>query len=158
MSIRCDRVRQWAGLAPDGVLSEIEQRLLDVHLEKCTSCREFHSSIERFTSELRAAPLEAPASPTHVAGRARRRWAATLRPLGAVAAAALVAVASPLLVRSIDGAHRTSVTSIRPVILDATSIERDQSVFLRQVRDYSQVRHVLARDRNARGHPGLIAS
>jgi len=38
---RCERARQWASLRLDGELSELEDALLEQHLEGCSSCSAF---------------------------------------------------------------------------------------------------------------------
>jgi predicted anti-sigma-YlaC factor YlaD len=58
---RCERVRARAALAPDGELSQLERRLLDVHLGHCEDCREFAFGVAVVARELRAARPAPPA-------------------------------------------------------------------------------------------------
>src|SRR3954454_14380896 len=54
----CERARQWASAAVDGELSTFERALLEDHLGRCSSCREFSRDVGGMTSALRAAPLQ----------------------------------------------------------------------------------------------------
>jgi predicted anti-sigma-YlaC factor YlaD len=56
----CERVRRWAALAPDGVLSELETWRLARHLETCPHCRDFGSTVQALTDEIRSTPPEQP--------------------------------------------------------------------------------------------------
>jgi anti-sigma factor RsiW len=57
---RCDRARQWASLRVDGELTELEDALLDRHLEDCPACRSFAARLEATTELVRAEPYERP--------------------------------------------------------------------------------------------------
>lgn len=57
---RCDRARQWASLRLDGELSELEEVLLEKHLEGCSACRAFAARMERTTELVRLTPTEIP--------------------------------------------------------------------------------------------------
>jgi Putative zinc-finger len=59
-SSHCDRARQWASLRVDTELSELEDALLEKHLEGCPSCRSFATRIAATTELVRAAPPEKP--------------------------------------------------------------------------------------------------
>lgn len=72
----------------DGELSQLEQRMVAAHLERCADCAAFEASVRSFTEELRAAPREAPRRPI-VVRRTRRVSFSALQ----VSAAATVAVA-----------------------------------------------------------------
>jgi hypothetical protein len=95
---RCERVRAWAALAPDGELSQLERRLLDTHLGYCEDCREFASGVAAVACSLRAAALHRPArllAPIPVRPRLVRVRAAAAA--AAVAALALgIAQRAPL--------------------------------------------------------------
>jgi putative zinc finger protein len=84
----CDRARAWVSLRLDGEISEIEDALLDAHLRRCASCREFEESVRGAVVVLRAQPLEQIDHAVVVAGRRR----VPVR-LGAVASVAAVAAA-----------------------------------------------------------------
>jgi putative zinc finger protein len=57
---RCERARQWASLRIDGELSELEDALLEKHLEGCASCSAFAIRLAATTEAVRAAPQEQP--------------------------------------------------------------------------------------------------
>jgi predicted anti-sigma-YlaC factor YlaD len=59
-SNRCDRARQWASLRADRELSELEEALLDRHLESCPACRSFAARLDATTELVRATPAEKP--------------------------------------------------------------------------------------------------
>jgi hypothetical protein len=57
---RCERARQWASLRIDGELSELEDTLLEKHLEGCASCRAFAARLTAATEAVRAVLQERP--------------------------------------------------------------------------------------------------
>jgi anti-sigma factor RsiW len=57
---RCDRARQWASLRVDDELSELEEALLERHLELCPACRSFAARLDAATGVIRATPQEKP--------------------------------------------------------------------------------------------------
>lgn len=71
-SLVCQRMREQVSLRLDDELSLLEERMLAAHLLRCSDCREFASSVQAFTDDLRAAPLESPRQPILVRGRTRR--------------------------------------------------------------------------------------
>ena len=87
----CRRVRAQVSLRLDSELSQLETRMLDAHLGRCAHCREYAVDVDRFTAELRAAPLETLSRPAFVE-RGRRRLALGRLQGGAAAAAAAVAL------------------------------------------------------------------
>jgi hypothetical protein len=54
----CERSRQWSSLRLDGELSELEQALLERHLESCDECRAFDLHVCSTAELLRTAPVE----------------------------------------------------------------------------------------------------
>jgi hypothetical protein len=56
----CERARQWASLRIDGELSELEDTLLEKHLEGCANCSAFAVRLAATTEAVRAVPLERP--------------------------------------------------------------------------------------------------
>jgi len=56
----CERARQWASLRVDGELSELEDALLEKHLEACATCSAFATRLAGAAEALRAVPLERP--------------------------------------------------------------------------------------------------
>lgn len=84
----CERVRGQVSVLLDGELSQLEQRMVAAHLERCADCAAFEATVSSFTEELRAAPFEVPRRPI-VVRRTRRVSISALQ----VGAAATIAVA-----------------------------------------------------------------
>jgi anti-sigma factor RsiW len=72
LPIVCERVRGQVSLLLDGELSELEQRMVAAHLDRCADCREFETDVRRITVGLRTTPLESPRQPIVVSRRQRR--------------------------------------------------------------------------------------
>jgi predicted anti-sigma-YlaC factor YlaD len=107
---RCERFRESSSLDLDGMLSGFEQRLLDVHLRSCASCRVFADSVREQTAQLRAAPLEAPPVLTNVAHRRAR----TLRNRTAGFAAAVAVAAVGALISLAPAGDRQTAAAHTP--------------------------------------------
>jgi predicted anti-sigma-YlaC factor YlaD len=86
----CDRARAWVSLRLDDEISELEERLLETHLQGCASCREFEASVRGAVVALRGQPPERIEHPVVVAGR--RRLPVRLRAVASVAAVVAVVV------------------------------------------------------------------
>jgi predicted anti-sigma-YlaC factor YlaD len=83
----CDRARAWVSLRLDDEISELEDALLEAHLRRCATCREFEASVRGTVLALRARPLERIDHPVVVSGRRR----VNLRPSAVAKVAAVVA-------------------------------------------------------------------
>ena len=90
--ILCERARTWAALAPDGELSELERKLLDAHVQRCSACARFALEVAAVAAELRAAGLERLPRPVSVPVWRRRPVYARVRAVGAAAAVAVMAL------------------------------------------------------------------
>ena len=90
--VLCDRARAWAALAPDGELSDLEQKLLDAHVARCARCERFAAEVASVTTALRAERLEPLSQPLTISSRRRRTGVARLGTVGAVAAVALMTI------------------------------------------------------------------
>jgi anti-sigma factor RsiW len=97
----CDRVREWASLRLDGELSELEEALLEKHLEGCAACAAFDAGLRTSTELLRTAPLARPSAAFEVpaAGRRRVRLSRVLAVASVLGAAALGSVVGSSLDR-----------------------------------------------------------
>lgn len=62
----CVRVREQVSLALDGELSQLEQRMLSTHLERCGACATYAADVRDFTGRIRSAPLHSPRKPVVV--------------------------------------------------------------------------------------------
>jgi anti-sigma factor RsiW len=84
----CERVRAQVSLQLDGELSELERRMLESHLGRCSECAGYARDVSSITELLRDAPLEPLPAPIAVP-RPRR----VSVPWGQVGAAAALVVA-----------------------------------------------------------------
>jgi predicted anti-sigma-YlaC factor YlaD len=97
---RCERARQWSSLRLDGELSELEEALLDRHLESCSDCLSFDGRLRSAARSLRETPPEPPLVPFRIPTRPRRRVTV---PTGR--RAAVVAIAAALALGSLVGSQ-----------------------------------------------------
>ena len=86
----CGRVREQVSLELDGELSQLEQRMLAMHVERCASCAAYAADVRDFTERMRSAPPALNPRPVVI----RRRGALTAMRLqvGIAAAFALAAL------------------------------------------------------------------
>jgi predicted anti-sigma-YlaC factor YlaD len=82
-------VRGQVSLMLDGELSQLEQRMVAAHIERCAECRTFERNVREFTLQMREAPLESPRAPVVIARKARR----AVLSVANVSVAAMLAVA-----------------------------------------------------------------
>lgn len=97
----CERAREWSSLRLDGELSELEEALLDKHLEDCAVCEAFDAGLRANSELLRTAPMARPSSGFEVpaAGRRRAGVSRILAVAGVLGAAALGSVVGSTLDR-----------------------------------------------------------
>jgi anti-sigma factor RsiW len=86
----CARVREQVSLELDGELSQLEQRMLEAHLERCSACATYADDVRDLTERIRSAPLHSLRRPV-VVRRARHLSTARLQ-VGIAAAFALAAL------------------------------------------------------------------
>ena len=87
----CTRIREQVSLDLDGELSQLEQRMLVTHLERCPRCAAYATDIRDVTERIRSAPSAVMLRPVVV--RRRRRAVTTARlQVGVAAAFALAAL------------------------------------------------------------------
>ena len=86
----CSRVREQVSLELDGELSQLEQRMLGAHLERCGSCATYAADVRDVTERIRTAPHAVLRRPVVVR---RHRPLTTVRlQVGVAAAFALAAL------------------------------------------------------------------
>jgi predicted anti-sigma-YlaC factor YlaD len=90
VSTVCQRVRAQVSLRLDDELSQLERRMVDTHLGRCATCRDYAADLTMFTYEVRSAPLEELQRPVVV--ERRRRQAFARLQSGVAAAVAIVAI------------------------------------------------------------------
>ena len=120
----CDRARAWVSLRLDDEISELEERLLETHLRRCASCREFETTVCGAVLALRAQPLEQIDHAVVVSGRRRLpvRWGAVASV--AAVAAAVVGVTTVLSTSAI----KTPSSTHTPAPLPAAVAPDDQDI------------------------------
>jgi anti-sigma factor RsiW len=89
-SLVCRRVREQVSLQLDNELSQLERRMLDAHLTRCSECALYADDVRRFTGEIREAPLEPLRRPVVV--ERRGRYVAARLQIGVAAALAFAAL------------------------------------------------------------------
>ena len=123
----CERARAWVSLRLDDELSELEERLLEAHLESCASCRELEATVCGAVLALRAQALEQMDHPVVVAGRRRLSVGR-----GAMASVAAVAAAVVGVTAVLGTTALKSPSSHSPAPLPAAVASDDQD--LKQLR------------------------
>lgn len=86
----CTRVREQVSLELDGELSQLEQRMLESHLERCPRCAAYATDVRDFTERMRTAPRALMQRPVVV--RRRGPITAVRLQIGVAAAFALAAL------------------------------------------------------------------
>ena len=86
----CTRVREQVSLDLDGELSQLEQRMLVAHLDRCVACEAYAEDVRDLTDRMRSAPLHTMRRPV-VIRRARHISTARVQ-VGIAAAFALAAL------------------------------------------------------------------
>jgi len=86
----CARVREQVSLELDGELSQLEQRMLAAHLERCGACATYADDVRDLTDRIRSAPLHSMRRPVVV--RRKRHLSTTRVQVGVAAAFALAAL------------------------------------------------------------------
>lgn len=86
----CARVREQVSLELDGELSQLEQRMLAAHLERCSACVTYADDVRDLTERIRSAPLHSMRRPVVV--RRSRHLSTTRIQVGIAAAFALAAL------------------------------------------------------------------
>jgi len=110
----CARARESVSADLDGELPELELQRLRGHLRVCADCSTWAELVEATTSQLRAAPLEAPAAPFELPRRGR-----TWRVSPALAVASTAALVAGVVVSlgaqhgSLGGRQSTTSSSVR---------------------------------------------
>lgn len=86
----CTRVREQVSLELDGELSQLEQRMLGTHLERCSRCAAYADDVRDFTEKMRTSPRAFMQRPVVV--RRRSPITAMRLQVGVAAAFALAAL------------------------------------------------------------------
>ena len=156
----CQRFRRLAALSVDEQPTQLDSLALTRHLEHCNSCRSFSTTVERFTRELRAAPLVAHTVAWQSLPRRRRADNLIRRTMAGAAVACVV------LFAGFAGATFRSY-ELRPeaprylpaLVVDATGADtaRETQRFLQGLRDVSLARSVGGPQSAVPSRPGIQA-
>jgi predicted anti-sigma-YlaC factor YlaD len=119
----CERARCFACLAPDGELTDLQEKFLTFHLEECSSCRAFAESVGVTTAAIRAAPPVDPPE-VRVVPLARRRLSARALPAAAAVAVAVTAGLAGLAGVQPQQSDRGVPPAPRPGYLDDAAYEQ----------------------------------
>jgi anti-sigma factor RsiW len=94
MSEACDGARAQISRRLDGEISQLEERMVEMHLARCSDCRTFDVQVTEFTRDLREAPLEPLGFPIEI--RRTRRTALARAQVGIAAVVAIAVIGSVL--------------------------------------------------------------
>lgn len=142
----CARARFLAALAPDRSLSDLDQRSLLRHLDRCADCRAFARSVADVARDLRAAPM---VSTSIAFSPPRRRSRRVL--LAPVVTAATVAAAL-MLVTSTALRDPLRPSPSGPNLIANAPVE-NEGVVIRQYRNLALARRL--EPVRAAGQPGM---
>jgi anti-sigma factor RsiW len=129
----CTRVREQVSLELDGELSQLEQRMLATHLERCPRCAAYAADVRDLTERIRNAPQATMQRPVVVR---RSRPLTTIRlQVGVAAALALAALGlGTQLAASTDSQSSLARFEGRPALNPPRSVFEQEQAILRVVR------------------------
>jgi anti-sigma factor RsiW len=129
----CTRVREQVSLELDGELSQLEQRMLAAHLERCPRCAAYAADVRDVTARIRNAPHAVMQRPVVVR---RRRSLTTVRlQVGVAAAFALAALGlGTQLAASTESQSSLSRFEGRPALNPSRGVFEQEQAILRVVR------------------------
>ena len=129
----CTRVREQVSLELDGELSQLEQRMLATHLDRCSRCAAYATDVRDVTERMRNAPRAIMQRPVVVR---RRRSLTTVRlQVGVAAAFALAALGlGTQLAASSESQSSLSRYEGRPSLNPPRSVYEREQAILRVVR------------------------
>jgi hypothetical protein len=129
----CTRVREQVSLELDGELSQLEQRMLQTHLERCLRCAAYATDVRDFTERMRMAPHAFMQRPVVV--RRRRALTAVRLQVGVAAAFALAALGlGTQLAASPDQSSSLARFEGRPALSPTSAVLEQEQAILRVVK------------------------
>jgi anti-sigma factor RsiW len=128
----CTRVREQVSLELDGELSQLEQRMLATHLERCPRCAAYAADVRDVTERIRNAPHAVMQRPVVVR---RHRPLTTVRlQVGVAAAFALAALGlGTQLAASTESQSSLSRLDGRPALNPPRAVLEQEQAILRVV-------------------------
>lgn len=129
----CARVREQVSLELDGELSQLEQRMLAGHLERCPRCAAYAHDVRDFTERIRSAPHAFMQRPVVV--RRRGPLSAIRLQAGVAAAFALAALGLGTQLAS-SPEHSSSLARFegRPTLSPPRAVLEQEQAILRVVK------------------------
>jgi len=128
----CSRVREQVSLELDGELSQLEQRMLGAHLERCPRCAAYAAEVRDVTERIRNAPRAVMQRPVVVR---RRRPLTTVRlQVGVAAAFALAALGLGTQLASTEPQGSLARFEGQPALNPPRSVFEQEQAILRVVR------------------------
>jgi anti-sigma factor RsiW len=129
----CTRVREQVSLELDGELSQLEQRMLETHLERCVRCAAYAADVREFTEKMRTAPRPQMQRPVVV--RRRGPITAVRLQIGVAAAFALAALGlGTQLAATPDDAGSLARFEGRPTLSPPAAVLEQEQAILRVVK------------------------
>ena len=128
----CSRVREQVSLELDGELSQLEQRMLGTHLERCARCAAYAADVRDATERIRNAPRAVMQRPVVVR---RGRPLTTVRlQVGVAAAFALAALGLGTQLASTEPQGSLARFEGQPALNPPRSVFEHEQAILRVVR------------------------
>lgn len=129
----CTRVREQVSLELDGELSQLEQRMLAAHLDRCPRCAAYAADVRDFTERMRTAPQAFPQRPVVV--RKRSALSAIRLQTGVAAAFALAALGlGTQLAASPEQSSSLARYEGRPALSPSRAVFEQEQAILRVVK------------------------
>lgn len=129
----CIRVREQVSLELDGELSQLEQRMLELHLDRCARCAAYAADVRDFTDRMRVAPHAFMQRPVVVR---RRRALASMRLQAGIAAGFALAALGLGTQLAATPEHRSSLSRYegQPSLSPSRAVVEQEQAILRVVR------------------------
>ena len=128
----CERARGQISVGLDGELSQLEQRMLGTHLERCPGCSAYAAEVRDVTERIRNAPRAVMQRPVVVR---RRRPLTTVRlQVGVAAAFALAALGLGTQLASTEPQGSLARFEGQPALNPPRSVFEQEQAILRVVR------------------------
>lgn len=129
----CTRVREQVSLELDGELSQLEQRMLSTHLERCSRCAAYADDVRDFTEKMRTSPRAFMQHPVVV--RRRHPLTAMRLQVGVAAAFALAALGlGTQLAASPDPSSSLARFDGQPTLSPPRAVVEQEQAILRVVK------------------------
>jgi anti-sigma factor RsiW len=130
----CTRVREQVSLELDGELSQLEQRMLSAHLDRCPRCAAYAADVRDVTERIRNAPPASMQRPVVV--RRHRSFTTVRLQVGVAAAFALAALGlgTQLAVSTESGTESLARFEGQPTLNPPQRVLDQEQAILRVVR------------------------